>query len=109
MVGKLDRYMHLKEVWFLLCTCRLDSVLHPTAGHGTDVVGMSGYYPGSGVGICGFQKSLTSEEDLPRTVPCERWDLERYYVPEARGDLSMYVRMASFVEDLEEFDANLFR
>ena len=42
-------------------------------------------------------------------VPHQRWDLEQYYIPEARGDLTMYVRAASFVDGLDEFDAGLFR
>ena len=42
-------------------------------------------------------------------VPHERWDLESYYSPEARGDLTMYARAASFVDGLDEFDASLFR
>ena len=72
-------------------------------------MGISGKYPGKGNGTSGFLTGLTSEENLPETVPFERWNLEQYYVPEARGDLSMYVRMASFVKKLEHFDATLFR
>ncbi len=75
----------------------------------TEVVGISGRYPGKGKGISGFYGSLECQEDLSFPVPYERWDIEQYYIPEARGDLSMYVRMACFVEDLDAFDANLFR
>jgi acyl transferase domain-containing protein len=42
-------------------------------------------------------------------VPHQRWDLEQYYSPEARGDLTMYARGAAFVAGLDEFDASLFR
>lgn len=70
---------------------------------------MSGHYPGKGTGILGFFESLKSEENLPRSVPHDRWDLEAYYTPESRSDLSMYVRMASFVDELASFDASMFR
>ena len=75
----------------------------------TAMVGTSGYYPGKGIGMLGFFESLKSEEDLPRSVPHDRWDVEAYYTPESRGDLSMYVRMASFVGELSNFDASMFR
>ena len=61
------------------------------------------------MGILGFFESLKSEEDLPKSVPHDRWDLETYYIPESCSVLSMYVRLASFVGDLESFDANMFR
>ena len=91
----------------LQMTSQLDAAT--TITNITHVLGTSSNYPGNGTGVSGFWTSLISEEDLPRMVPFERWDLERYYVPEMRGDLSMYVRMASFVDELEHFDTNLFR
>ena len=75
----------------------------------TELVGISGHYPGMGKGVSGFYGSLVSQEDLPYPVPYERWDIEQYYTPEARGDLSMYVRLACFVGDIDAFDGNLFR
>ena len=75
----------------------------------TEVVGVAGRYPGGGEGVPGFFQSLAGEEDLPRTVPHQRWDLEQYYSPEARGDLTMYTRAAAFLEGLDLFDAGLFR
>lgn len=90
--------------------CRLDITTQgQISDNTTHVVGMSGKYPGKGIGVSGFLMSLTNEEDLPRTVPFERWNLEEYFVPETRGDLTMYVRMASFVSEVEQFDATLFR
>ena len=47
--------------------------------------------------------------NLPTSVPHGRWDLEHYYAPEARGDLTMYARHAAFVDGLDQFDASLFR
>ena len=90
--------------------CRLDLAIETqSTNNTTHVVGIAGNYPGKGNGASGFLTGLTSEENLPQTIPYERWNLEQYYVPEARGDLSMYVRMASFVNKLEHFDAALFR
>jgi acyl transferase domain-containing protein len=73
------------------------------------VIGVAGRYPGSGEGVDGFFASLLAEEDLPRQVPHQRWDMEHYFSPEAQGHLSMYVRMASVINGLDEFDATLFR
>ena len=43
-------------------------------------------------------------------VPLQRWDVDEYFSPEAKSRrLSMYVRMAAFVDDLDRFDASLFR
>ena len=39
----------------------------------------------------------------------QRWDLERYYAPEAAGGITMYARLAAFVPHVDEFDAGLFR
>ncbi len=75
----------------------------------TSIVGLAGRYPGLGEGVHGFFASLAAEENLPRQVPHQRWDLEQYYNPEARGDLTMYVRMGSFVDGLDAFDSSLFR
>ena len=74
------------------------------------MVGASGRYPGGrGEGVAGFWQGISTERDLPSTVPHQRWDLDHYYVPEAKGDLTMYVRQAAFVQDLDMFDAALFR
>lgn len=75
----------------------------------TEIVGAAGRYPGAGEGTTGFFASLALEQDLPRHVPHQRWDLEQYYSPEARGDLTMYTRAAAFLDDLDMFDAGLFR
>ena len=52
---------------------------------------------------------MQKECDLPCQVPHQRWDPDRYFVPEARGDLTMYVRHAAFIRDLDMFDASMFR
>ena len=75
----------------------------------TAMHGVSGCYPGKGQGVGGFWATLASEVDLPSPVPLQRWDIEQYYSPEASRNLSMYVRLASFVDDLDAFDAAMFR
>ena len=80
--------------------------------HASAVVSISGRYPGSpsDSGVHGFWRVLQSQKDLPSTVPLQRWDIDEYYSPESKGQqLSMYVRMAAFVEDLDQFDHSLFR
>lgn len=84
-------------------------VLPNEAPRGTVIVGLGARFPGSETNIQGFWETLQLEKDLPRAVPYQRWDIESYYVPEARGDLSMYVRLASFLQNIDAFDAAVFR
>lgn len=83
----------------------------PARTTSTHVVGVSGAYPSQTAdrGYTGFWTSLQAGADLPAVVPHSRWDLEQYYAPEARGDLTMYARHAACVDDLDMFDASLFR
>lgn len=58
----------------------------------------------------GFWQTIEGGEDLPSTVPLQRWDIDEYYSPEGRSkQLSMYVRLAAFVDKLDNFDAEIFR
>ena len=58
----------------------------------------------------GFWSSLQCGADLPSIVPYQRWDVDNYYAPDSRSSLlSMYVRAAAFVDDLDSFDAAFFR
>ncbi len=75
----------------------------------TAMHGVSGCYPGKGQGVEGFWTTLEAEVDLPSPVPLQRWDIEQYFAPESNRTLSMYVRLASFVDDLDAFDASMFR
>ena len=78
----------------------------------SDVIALSGRYPGSAPdsGVDGFWEAVRDGKDLPSTIPLQRWDVEEYYSPESKGrQLSMDVRMAAFVDDLDQFDAGLFR
>ncbi len=109
---RLQLYANVTQQSFLMYCffCRLDITPQHTINNITTfVAGVSGNYPGEGIGVAGFLTSLTTEEDLPRTVPFERWNLEEYYMPETRGDLTMYTRIASFLSNMEHFDASLFR
>ena len=99
-----------------LCSCAgLHSQLYaplPIQAAATDIVGLAGRYPGASpdAGIPAFWDTLRREADLPSNVPLQRWDIDEYYSPESKGrQLSMYVRMAAFVDGLDAFDAGLFR
>ena len=73
---------------------------------------MAGRYPGShpDSGLPGFWTALQSQQDLPSTAPLQRWDIDEYFSPESKGQqLSMYVRMAAFIEQLDHFDNAVFR
>lgn len=77
-----------------------------------DIVALAGRYPGSAPdsGVPGFWETIRDAKDLPSTIPLQRWDVEKYYCPESKGkQLSMYVRMAAFVDGLDNFDASMFR
>lgn len=76
------------------------------------VISMAGRYPGShpDAGLSGFWNAIQSQKDLPSTVPLQRWDIEEYFSPESKSQqLSMYVRMAAFVDQLDHFDNSVFR
>lgn len=78
----------------------------------TCIVAVAGRYPGSApdTGIQGFWHALELGSDLPSPVPLQRWDIDEYFSPDGRGkQLSMYVRMAAYVDNLDSFDASLFR
>ena len=60
-------------------------------------------------GVEGFWDTLRTEMDLPLPVPLQRWDVEQYYALDSSRSLSMYVRLASFVDELDAFDATMFR
>lgn len=84
----------------------------PHSSAATAVAAVAGRYPGSApdAGAEGFWQVLKDEKDLPTAVPLQRWDVDEYFSPAGKGrQLSMYVRMASFIEDLDLFDAGLFR
>ncbi|KAK9841826.1 hypothetical protein WJX81_005522 [Elliptochloris bilobata] len=68
-------------------------------------------YPGSepNDGQAHFAETLRGEANLPSPAPLQRWDMEKYYAPEAAGGLTMYVRLGAFVPDIDSFDAALFR
>lgn len=83
-----------------------------TSLQASDLVALAGRYPGSSPdsGLHGFWQTIRDSKDLPSTVPLQRWDIEDYFSPESKGrQLSMYVRMASFIDDLDNFDASVFR
>jgi len=59
-------------------------------------------------GPAGFWSKAARGADLQGLIPLERWSLERYYAPDVAVD-KMYVRFASFIPDVESFDAAAFR
>lgn len=78
----------------------------------TDIVAMAGRYPGSTLdsGVAGLWRTIAAETDLPAEVPLQRWDVDEYFSPGGTDrQLSMYVRLAAFVDCLDEFDATLLR
>lgn len=72
------------------------------------VYGISCRYPGSVRGMEDFFNAASRAADLPETVPCSRWDIDRFYSPWMNGNESIYTRFGAFLDDVENFDASLF-
>ena len=90
----------------------VESAMPSSGTRTTDVLALAGRYPGSAPdsGVEGFWGTIKDAKDLPSTVPLQRWEIDEYYSPEPKGrQLSMYVRMAAFIDNLDHFDASLFR
>ncbi len=99
-----------------------------TASALTQIVGVSGAYPGradpaalgplaalspsavapSTTSTGSFLAAALAGDDLPRLIPAERWDIEAAYAPDVAIDHT-YVRHAGFLAAVDCFDAEAFR
>ena len=55
-----------------------------------------------------FWESLIEEEDVTSELPEDRWDLDAYYDEDADEPGKMYARRGTFLEDIDEMDADFF-
>ena len=55
-----------------------------------------------------FWDLLVAGRDTAREVPRERWDIEAYYDPDPEAPGKMYMREASFLGEIDRFDAGFF-
>ena len=69
------------------------------------IVGMAGSFPGEDPSLEGFWALQREGGDASREVPLNRWNVHDYFDPDLEADGKSYARFASFLEDVEHFDA----
>lgn len=57
-----------------------------------------------------FFKSAMAAQDMTSTIPMDRWDIEQIYsLTMVSFKKTMYTRFATFLDSVDEFDANIFK
>ncbi len=72
------------------------------------ICGISCRMPGGASSPEAFWELLRSGRDPMIPVPPDRWDVDAYYDPTPATPGKMYVREASFVDDVDQFDPEFF-
>jgi len=73
------------------------------------IVGASCRLPGHSNDPEAFWKLLHEGTDAVIEIPKNRWDIDAYYDPDPEAPGKMYCRYASFIDDVETFDAQFFQ
>lgn len=81
----------------------------PRGSMSSSIVSTSPRHSGLSNSFEEFWEWMRLERDLPTLVPLQRWDIEQYYSPQNSPAGTMFVRFASFVDDIDMFDHHLFR
>ena len=71
------------------------------------IIGMSCRLPGGSNNGDLLWENLEKGNDLMSEIPGERMDVEKFYDPSPESG-GMYTRTASFIDDIEKFDASFF-
>src|SRR5262249_42500271 len=71
------------------------------------IIGMSCRMPGAD-DLAAFWRLLSGGVDAIREVPCDRWDLDRYYDPSPDAPGTIYCRHGGFIEGVDLFDRQFF-
>ncbi|WP_344291537.1 type I polyketide synthase, partial [Streptomyces synnematoformans] len=91
---------------------RQQSTKAPAGGRTDDdaiaIVGAGCRFPGGISGPDDFWRALTSGTDVITEVPPTRWDVDRYYSPDAGATGRMYSRWGGFIEGETRFDTDFF-
>ncbi|MEO3848427.1 beta-ketoacyl synthase N-terminal-like domain-containing protein [Streptomyces sp. B8F3] len=91
---------------------RQQSTKAPAGGRTDDdaiaIVGAGCRFPGGISGPDDFWRALTSGTDVITEVPPTRWDVDRYYSPDAGTTGRMYSRWGGFIEGETRFDTAFF-
>ena len=72
------------------------------------IVGMACRFPGGVNSAQEYWQLLLNETDAISEVPKERWDIDAYNGPSARGDAHISSRFGGFIDKVDEFDPAFF-
>ncbi|NES23646.1 MAG: polyketide synthase, partial [Symploca sp. SIO3E6] len=72
------------------------------------IIGIGCRFPGNANTPESFWQLLANGEDGVREIPPERWDIDSCYHPDPDTPGKMYIRHASLVEEVEQFDPEFF-
>ena len=72
------------------------------------VVGMSCRFPGAS-DLEAYRRLLAEGREGRREIPADRWDVDAFYDPVAGTPGTMATRYGGFIDDIDRFDAGLFR
>jgi acyl transferase domain-containing protein/NAD(P)-dependent dehydrogenase (short-subunit alcohol dehydrogenase family)/acyl carrier protein len=86
---------------------RIDT-LEAAQGPPIAIVGVGLRTPGGALDLDGLWTLLDEGRNTAREVPRDRWDIDEYYDPEPGKPGRMYTRRASFLDDIDKFDAAFF-
>ncbi|HEX2925509.1 MAG TPA: SDR family NAD(P)-dependent oxidoreductase, partial [Ruminiclostridium sp.] len=71
------------------------------------VIGISGRFPGAS-NVNEFWDNLANGICSIKQVPGERWDISKFYDPEAKNEEKTYLDRGGFIDDSDKFDSLFF-
>ncbi|MFN8441273.1 MAG: beta-ketoacyl synthase N-terminal-like domain-containing protein [Caldilineaceae bacterium] len=105
---KLDYAVLLKDALRKLDTMQSElDTLQRVKTEPIAIVGMACRFPGATTPEA-FWQLLQNGVDTTRIVPCERWSADEYYADDRGMPGKTYVRHASFIDNVDQFDAHFF-
>ncbi|NEQ09559.1 MAG: SDR family NAD(P)-dependent oxidoreductase [Moorea sp. SIO4E2] len=72
------------------------------------IIGMGCRFPGNANTPESFWQLLSSGQDGVKEIPPERWDIDSFYHPDPDTPGKMYIRHASLVNQVDQFDPEFF-
>ena len=72
------------------------------------IIGIGCHFPGGATSPQAFWELLCAGVDATREVPADRWDVHKFYDPDARKSGKMSTYRGGYLERLDQFDAQFF-
>jgi len=72
------------------------------------IIGIGCQYPGGATSPTRFWELLRSGTDATREVPSDRWDVGKFYDPDARKSGKMQTFRGGYLDRIDRFDAHFF-